>query len=58
MLPRPATATGPRAPPLLTPPPGTRAKRGKRESPLKRAFRRSVAQQACERWRGVLAGEN
>ena len=40
----------------LAPPPGTRAKAGKRESRLKRAFKRSRASQACSRWQGVLAG--
>lgn len=45
------------AAPVLTPPPGTRfAKAKKRESRLKRAFKRSGAAQACGRWQGVLAG--
>lgn len=41
----------------FAPPPGTRQrKQNKRESRLKRAFRRSQAMLACERWQGVLAG--
>lgn len=41
------------------PPPGTRQRsRRKRESRLKRAFRRSSAVQAVTRWQGVLAGEH
>lgn len=41
----------------VAPPPGTRQRsQRKRESRLKRAFRRSKAVQACSRWQGVLAG--
>ncbi|KAL4459046.1 hypothetical protein ABPG75_013911 [Micractinium tetrahymenae] len=44
------------APVVLAPPPGTRQrKQSKRESWLKRAFRRSQAVLACERWQSILA---
>ncbi|PSC67989.1 Mitogen-activated kinase 14 isoform A [Micractinium conductrix] len=59
MRPGPAPAAARQAAPPavpLRPPPGTRqAKTKKRESRLKRAFKRSQALQACERWQGVLA---
>ncbi|KAL4422574.1 hypothetical protein ABPG75_008771 [Micractinium tetrahymenae] len=43
------------APVVLAPPPGTRQrKQSKRESRLKRAFRRSQAVLACECWQSIL----